>query len=190
VHATLRALGGIPRLRADLPFGVISKAIGAAQRGNFRIAHFSVQRDHVHLLVEAADKQALSAGMRGLVIRIARRLNLALGRTGRFWGDRWNGRALGSPREVRNALAYLFFNARKHRELPFGLDAYASSLWASACFRDPVYREGLQLLAEGRAPPVAAPHTWLLREGWRRHGLLGARDAAAVERSGMRAPRR
>jgi len=176
----------LPRLRADLPFGVIASAIRAAQRSDFRIAHFSVQRDHIHLLVEAADKTALSAGMRGLVIRIARRLNIALGRRGRLWGDRWNGRALGSPREVKNALAYLFFNARKHRELPLGLDAYASSLWASACFADPIYRHGLQLLAEGRAPPVATPRTWLLREGWQRHGLLGPRDAAAVERAGRR----
>jgi len=165
---------------------VVSNAIRAAQRSDFRVAHFSVQRDHVHLLVEASDKRALSSGMRGLVIRIARRLNTALGRGGRLWGDRWHGRALGSPREVKNALAYLFFNARKHRELPFGLDAYASTVWASDCFGDAVYRDGLQLLAEGRAPPVAAPRTWLLRHGWRRHGLLSARDAAAVERAGRR----
>jgi hypothetical protein len=172
----------LPRLRADLPFGVISNAIRAAQRSGFRIAHFSVQRDHVHLLVEAADMRALSAGMRGLVIRLARRLNAALRRSGRLWGDRWNGRALGSPREVKNALAYLFFNARKHRELPFGIDGYASSVWAWDCFGDPVYRDGLEALARSREPPVAAPRTWLLRTGWRRHGLLGMRDAAGVGR--------
>lgn len=182
MHVTLRALPGLPRLRAALPFAVISRAIRAAQRPGFRVAHFSVQRDHIHLLVEASDKPALSAGMRGLVIRIARRLNIALRRRGRLWGDRWNGRALASPREVRNALAYLYFNARKHRELASGLDAYASCLWASDCFRDAVYREGLAALSAGRDPPVERPRTWLLRVGWRRHGLLGARDAAALGR--------
>jgi putative transposase len=73
-----------------------------------------VQHDHLHLLVEASSKRELSAGMRSVVIRIARYVNALLGRRGRYWADRWHGRGLRSPREVRNALVYVLANFRKH----------------------------------------------------------------------------
>ncbi|NUO51822.1 MAG: hypothetical protein HOV80_23475 [Polyangiaceae bacterium] len=182
MHVTLRRGRNLPSFRADLAFRVLTDAIGASQRGTFRITHFSVQVDHIHLLVEASDKATLSAGMRGLVIRMARRLNAALHRRGRVWADRWNGRALSTPREVRNALAYVLLNGRKHRAIPFGLDPCASVLWSADVFADPVYRTGLRLLASERAPSVAEPKTWLLQTGWRRHGLLRLTDMPRLQR--------
>ncbi len=184
VHVTVRTLAGLPRLRADAPFDALVDAIRKSQRDDSRVVHFSVQHDHVHLLVEADDGAALSRGMSGFAIRAARALNRVFGRAGRLWGDRWNGRALRSPREVRNALAYLLFNARKHGELGFGLDGYASTPWAAACFEDDTYREGLALLVEARVSPVHLPRTWLLGHGWKRRGLLRWQDAAAIERRG------
>jgi len=91
----------------------LSRATRSAPE-RFRILQFSVQRDHVHIIVEAIDKRALSSGVRGLAIRIARYVNDLLGRRGTFWADRWHGRALRSPREVRNALVYVLANFRKH----------------------------------------------------------------------------
>ena len=79
-------------------------ALRQSKRPDFCIAHYSIQDNHVHLLVEADTKAALSSGMRGLMIRLARRVNRLLFRRGRFWADRWHGHALKSPREVRNAL--------------------------------------------------------------------------------------
>ncbi len=110
---------------------MIRAALRDAQRATFRVVHFSVQRDHVHLLVEASNRITLSSGMRGLAIRIARRLNRALRRRGSVFGDRWHGHALRSPREVRNALAYVLFNGTKHGAVPFGLDPCASVYWAA-----------------------------------------------------------
>jgi len=68
------------------------------------VLQFSVQRDHIHLLVEAPDGRALSRGLQGLAIRIAKGVNRILGRRGRVWADRFHARALRTPREVRNAL--------------------------------------------------------------------------------------
>jgi hypothetical protein len=67
-------------------------------------------------------------------------------------------------------------NARKHRSIPFGLDPCASVIWSADVFADRVYRDGLRSLAAERAPPVAAPRTWLLSVGWRKLGLLRASD--------------
>lgn len=71
-----------------------------SQRAGFRIAHYSLQENHLHLLVEAEDKPLLSSGMRGLMVRLARRVNRLLFRKGRFWADRWHGSALTSLRQV------------------------------------------------------------------------------------------
>jgi REP element-mobilizing transposase RayT len=37
-----------------------------------RLIHLSVQSNHLHLIVEAADRNALGRAMRGLQIRMAR----------------------------------------------------------------------------------------------------------------------
>jgi len=58
--------------------------------------------------------RSVSSGVRGLMVRIARRVNRVLRRRGRFWADRWHGRDLEGPRQVRNALVYVLQNRRKH----------------------------------------------------------------------------
>jgi hypothetical protein len=122
-------------------------AIAAANRrdpDHFRVVQLSVQYDHLHLIVEAQDKASLSSGMRSIAIRIARSVNTLVGRRGRFWADRWHGRALTSPRQVRAALVYVIANFRKHahRRLAPGIDPFSSGGWFDGWQEDP------------RAPPA------------------------------------
>jgi hypothetical protein len=91
--------------------------------------HFSVQADHLHLLIEADDKSSLSRGLMGLAIRVARAVNRALRRQGRVWADRFHSRALTSPREVRNAIVYVLMNAKKHVDAAPNLDPCSSAAW-------------------------------------------------------------
>jgi REP element-mobilizing transposase RayT len=182
-------------LRSQHVFPTVRLALGRASRRapeRFRIVHFSVQRDHVHLLVEARDARALSSGVRSVAIRIARYVNELLSRRGPFWAERWHGRSLGTPREVRNALLYVLANFRQHARRPLraGLDPYSSAEWFDGW-------RGWQP-ASGAAPPFAeqkrwkeptgaaddpadsdafAARSWLLRQGWRRHGLIGLGEA-------------
>jgi hypothetical protein len=106
-------------------------AFRASNRDDFRIAHYSVQANHVHLIVEAENAKALSSGVRGLMVRVARRVNRLLFRRGHFWGDRWHGHALTGPRQVRNALVYVLQNHRKHARSPTVplLDPLSSAQW-------------------------------------------------------------
>jgi putative transposase len=165
VHLTLRAVRGLPSLRKPGLFQVVKTSIARSSRSDFRIVHFSVQGDHLHLMVEADDKASLRAGASGLSIRTALALNKALGRSGHVWGDRYHTRDLRTPREVRNGLVYVLMNIRKHHPGPWdGLDPCSSALWFDG-FRD---RAGPTSLA----PPVQASRTWLATRGWRRHGLI------------------
>jgi REP element-mobilizing transposase RayT len=82
--------------------GVLRELRSRAEQ--FRVAHFSVQETHIHLVVEAASARALSSGLRSLTIRIAKRVNRLLMRRGQIFADRWHARPLISPRAVRHVL--------------------------------------------------------------------------------------
>jgi REP element-mobilizing transposase RayT len=181
VHATWRLLPHVWNLRARRCFRVLRKAFAAAaeRRGVFRLVHFSVQGNHIHVLVEAADKRSLTNGMRGLAIRIARSLNAVMARRGKALG-RYHSRALTTPREVRNALVYVFQNAKKHalqygRPLPMGwLDPCSSAFWFDG-WKDAARAQ--QAAADAAGSPCVAPaRVWLLTTGWRRHGLIGVEE--------------
>lgn len=185
VHVTLRAR--LNQLRTQFVFPTIQLALLRATRRDperFRVVHFSVQHNHVQLVVEASDQRALSSGVSGLAIRVARYVNELLSRRGRFWAERWHGRALKTPREVRNAIVYVLANARKHARvpLPTGMDPYSSARWfdgwrdfrADAGVPPPVFERRTWRDNQNEQPTVFdfAPQTWLCRVGWRRHGLI------------------
>jgi putative transposase len=115
--------------------------------------------------------------MKGLCVRIARALNHALERAGRVFADRYHARHLRTPREVRYALAYTLSNARKHGVRVEGIDPCSSGA-AFDGWRERGARALAVLACPSLAvPPVAAARSWLLRTGWRRHGLLGIADS-------------
>lgn len=126
-----------------------------------------MQNDHVHLIAEAHDGRALSSGVRGLAIRLARAVNRALGRRGRVWGDRYHARALTTPRTVRHALVYVLMNFRKHLKAAGEIDPCSSIPWFAG-WRTP------SAVAGFGPRPVAVARSWLARTGWKRHGLLAA----------------
>jgi REP element-mobilizing transposase RayT len=175
VHVTLRAMRRLPSLRRQLVFAELRRAFTPCSNEQFRVVHFSVQVDHVHLVVEANSKVALSRGASGLSIRLARALNRVLGRRGCVWGDRYHARALSTPREVRHALVYVLMNWRKHLGGVRGLDPCASGYWFDGWRTNQVEPEACARSPAG-APPVAPARTWLGAIGWRRYGLVDVRE--------------
>src|SRR5262249_47751473 len=129
---------------------------------------------HVHLVVEAAGKEALGRGMKSVGVRLARAVNRVFGRTGTALFGRYHLRVLKTPREVRHALAYVLLNARKHWRQrkgiapPVALDIASSGAWFDGWKRSPPPPS-----AEAIGPrPVARARFWLLRKGWRTRGLV------------------
>jgi REP element-mobilizing transposase RayT len=171
VHVTLRARSGLPSLRSERIYGMFNSVLRDQRKrryaSSFQVVEFTVQENHLHLIVEArgpAAHRELRAGVSGLVIAFAKRLNMILRRRGKVWGDRWHGRELGSPREVRNALVYVFRNLAKHGTRMIGqdlVDVMSSALrfhgWTAPLTFN--FDDGLQW-------PNAPPRTWLLEDGW------------------------
>ena len=173
VHVTMRA--GSRTLRHQFIAKTVLGSFRAANRAGFRIAEYSIQANHIHLIVEAESAASLSSGMRGLAVRIARRVNPLLFRRGPLWVDRWHGVELTSPRQVRNALVYVLRNRVKH----CGARSDANDPLTSAASFD-----GFASAATARAGPRPSAHsiaaqTWLLCVGWKRHGLIRPNEVPA-----------
>jgi REP element-mobilizing transposase RayT len=171
LHVTLRAKKVVPSLRAELVMNLVRVILLNQRRkkyaADFRILQFSIQKDHLHLIVEA-EGDALRSGISGFEIAFARRLNALLGRSGKVWDSRYHRRDLETPRAVRIGLRYVLLNAKKHGAIDphmVAVDVYSSAflfdgwsirinwLWTQPWAR-------------------LRPRTWLLRTGWRAHGLL------------------
>lgn len=167
LHVTLRAARGLPSLRERRFLTMMKKILAiACLRFETRVVQFSIQRNHLHLIVEAGDWLGLSRAIKGLSVRIARAVNRMLGRSGAVFADRHHARELKTPLEVRNALVYVLQNAKKHGDVArTEFDPCSSAAWFTGWAVAPP-----PLLAID--PPVAAPRTWLLRVGWLRHGLI------------------
>jgi len=189
VHVTIRVVGSASGLRCkDMYLALREATIVTARREDFRIVQMSIQRDHLHLIVEAESRTALSNGIRGFSISAARQINKAITerggdrRTGRVIGDRFHARPLTSPRAVRNALAYLLCNWRHHGEdraplaRTWNVDPYSTG----ALF--PGWRElegspvFWPLPAAYRPLIVLRPRTWLLQHWNRFCTLISVRE--------------
>ena len=108
VHVTLRVRPGVPSLRGGAFVQEFRRSLAeASERGDFRVAHYSLQGDHAHLIVEAHGKEALGRGMMSIGARLARAVNRVGHRSGPVLDGGYHHRSLRSPREVRRALAYV-----------------------------------------------------------------------------------
>jgi REP element-mobilizing transposase RayT len=172
-------------LRRFKSLRVLRRALLACgQEGPFRVVHFNLLSNHLHLVVEAESAGALSQGMQRLAVRLARGWNRLCGRKGRVFADRYHARVIRTPRQARNTLVYVLCNARHHLSHRKGaaergerldrgwVDPWSSGVWFDGWRRPPDGREPQvrELLAEGRVTPE--PASWLLRAGWRRHGAI------------------
>ncbi|HVZ30874.1 MAG TPA: transposase [Polyangiaceae bacterium] len=186
-HVTLRVRTGLASLRGPAVFRAVREALAAGkERFGFRLVHFSVQRDHLHLLAEAEDRRALTRGVQGLSIRVAKSVNRELGRKGRLFADRYHARVLNTPRECWFALRYVLLNARKHERragrMPAGfIDECSSAAWlAESSWQRPAElvfgvakcRRAWAAAHGSAEAPVAGARSWLLRSGYRRAGPI------------------
>jgi REP element-mobilizing transposase RayT len=176
LHVVTRIVPRVGSLRRRALYAAIRDAtITVAKHENARIVHLSIQRTHLHLIVEAKHKTALATTMQSFLISAARMINRALAQRGTVFGDRYHATILRTPRQVRNCVAYVLNNWRRHNEdrgRTWLVDPFSSAI----SFGGWKELDGLGF----RPPPTYAslivwfPKTWLLATGWRKHGRIGA----------------
>jgi REP element-mobilizing transposase RayT len=160
VHVVLRVTREVGNLRTRHAYRAIRAAIGkCAARTDYRVVHASIQSNHVHLLVEADDKHALTLGMQGFAISAAKRLNRELRRRrGEVFPFRYHATPITSPKQARNAIAYILNNWRRHKRdvrAPWRIDPYSSADQFFGCPHE-------------HSLPCVRATSWLLTDGWAR----------------------
>ena len=195
VHVVLRVVRAVGNLRRRCVYQAIREAtLTTARRENFRIVHLSIQRTHVHLLVEADDKAALARGMQGFQISAAKHLNAAISkgkpgprRRGPVFPDRYHAEIITSPRQARHALTYVMNNFRKHQEDGRAPMSAWTIDWFSSAVMFPGWAEYGDEAFLWRGPKtydplvVYQPKTWLLREGWKKSGSISCREVPSAK---------
>jgi len=173
-HVTLRVVADVPSLRRKPFIRAFQLSLREVKgRPDFRVVEYSIQVDHLHLIVEASDKEALACGMKAVGSRLARAVHRVFARTGRVLAGRYHVRALCSPKEVRHAIAYVLLNARRHwrkragQAPPVRIDAASSGRLFGGWRRSAPVDDLVPGLRE--ASPA---ETWLLRTGWKKCGLI------------------
>ena len=117
-HVTLKVEKDVPPLRTAKLVAELERSWReACERGRFRLVHYSVQNDHVHMIVEATSARDLACGLKAIAARLAHGVNRVFHRAGRVLADRCHVHVLRTPREVRNAIAYVLMNARRRLRL-------------------------------------------------------------------------
>ncbi len=208
VHIVLRVVGEIGSLRKRFMYqalrwatlAVAMREIDEESNGAFRIVHMSIQRTHVHLIVEAGSKLALSRGLQSFQISAAKHLNRAYSaklrlenrRRGTVFPDRYHQEIIRTPKQARHALSYVLNNWRKHREdrgdvqRMWKVDPFSSGALFHG-WKELERAEVFWPLRPTYEPLVMyLPKTWLLREGWRLHGLIKATEVPSESRMSVR----
>jgi REP element-mobilizing transposase RayT len=192
LHLTLRMLPEVGRLRRRKVWKELRTAfVHACRKPGFRICHFSLQHNHIHLIVEAEGNAALAHGMQCFNARVTRRINHACGgRKGTVFAGRYDLQILASPRQARAGLRYVLLNSRRHN---VDLDELRGHIEWRAGWVDEYasweYFDGwLEGAPAGPPPPderawlVAPPRSWMLRHLWRRHGAISVADVPGPAR--------
>ena len=158
VHVTLKVRREVWSLRRGRSVKALKRAFLAVKKAraqggpaSLRVIHFAILSNHLHLIVEAGNRVALSRGLQSLEIRMARALNASMERKGRVFADRFHAHILKTPTEVGRARRYVLENAAIH-DARAGLPAAAPDGLTSAAL----------------AELVSPARTWLLATGWRR----------------------
>ncbi|MBK8101257.1 MAG: hypothetical protein IPK26_29600 [Planctomycetes bacterium] len=177
VLVTVKVRPGLPRLRHHREFAALCAALAAGAGGpaagrgtTFRLCHFALSGEQLHLLVEARNRRVLCRGVQGLLVRVARALNRLWRRRGKVFADRYDDQALTTPAATHAAMHQLLRRppdpgAEGGGNEPGAVDPFTSAPWSGA--------EPAPAVADVPCPVLPA-RTWLLRVGWRRHGRLAA----------------
>ena len=169
-HVTIKLRAGLPSLRSAKPLDVVRAAIGRVNgKGLVRVVEYSIQSNHVHMLIEASNSADLSRGMASLNTGLGMRLNRLWDRTGRgsVFRERFHLVVTSTPSQMRRALNYVLQNSVHHGIKLKTLDPCSSS----PSFGGWKQFQGSNAVARAASGCVSAqPQTWLLRAGWQKVG--------------------
>ena len=182
LHVTLRLRDGLVSLRTRDTFRQIKLIVAHVRSFGLRIIHYSVLKNHIHLIVEVDQRSQLQSGMMSFNGRLGRLLrrhpsfDAKKFRRGLFT-SRYHQKSIQTARQMKNTLAYVLLNAAKHFKRVAYIDEFSSGIhfikWRELLgprFDGLILAQVLSLESIGWKSilsEVSSAQTWLCRAGWR-----------------------
>lgn len=128
LHLTIKIEKSKAGLKNKGILKILHHAIKKSRLVGLKIIHYTLEFDHVHLLVEATDKVSTSKGMQSFGITFSKGINKIKNLKGRVFKTRYHYRKLNSAREIKNVLNYILGNSIKHKQSSSIITPYNSLL--------------------------------------------------------------
>lgn len=125
LHLTIKIDKQKAGLKSKAVLSLLHKAIKNARKLGLGIVHYTLEYDHIHMLVEARDNETLAKGMQSFGICFSKGINKLKGLKGQVYKSRYHLRILKTPREIKNVVHYILGNSVKHKSGSF-LNSYNS----------------------------------------------------------------
>lgn len=116
LHLTIKIEKDKAGLKNKFILKSLHSSIKKARKIGLKIIHYTLEYDHVHLLVETDNKTALARGMQSFGISFSKSINKIKKAQGKVFKTRYHYRKLKTPAEVKNVFNYIFGNSLKHKK--------------------------------------------------------------------------
>lgn len=126
LHLTIKVRENKADIKTKKILKALHHAIKRARLKELKIIHYTLEHNHLHLLVEASDNLILHKGMQALGITLSKAINKIKKLKGGVYKHRYHFRKLNSRRELINVLYYIFKNGIKHKRTLSMIDPYNS----------------------------------------------------------------
>lgn len=126
LHLTIKVRENKAGIKNKSVLKILHQAIKRARLKNLKVIHYTLEYNHIHLLVEAYGHKNLHQGMQSFGISLAKQINRLKSLKGAVYKHRYHLRKLSSARELKNVLHYIFNNGIHHSRTSSLLDPYNS----------------------------------------------------------------
>jgi REP element-mobilizing transposase RayT len=126
LHLTIKIIREKAGLKNKAMLKVLQRAIVKARSKGLAVVHYTLEFDHIHLLVESGNHQELGKAMQSLGVSLSMAINRLRGLQGKVFKTRYHLRKLKTPTEIRNVIKYILGNTVKHRATKTPLSIYNS----------------------------------------------------------------
>lgn len=169
MHITLKMCAEVPGIRTPQFLNSFTAGVERAKSKGLRVQQFSIQEDHIHLVAECDDNDALTKGLASLSASIVWALRKVFGFFGRVFASRFHMNAIRVPRLMRNTLRYVLTNRHHHTGDEFG-DVY-STIYSFDAIEELIgtQLQGCRPRWQGGLEACLTPaRSWMQNVGWKR----------------------
>jgi putative transposase len=167
IHITIKLKKGVASLRGPRMVAAFKSSLRKAKKRGLKVIHYALESNHAHLFAESEDNRTLRSGMASFGSSFGKSVRRLAGGKGSVFNGRYHLQVLKSPRQTKNAMAYVLLNHSKHQ----GAKPYVDEKSSAVLFGDWRALLGDRYRID-ESPPrpqyLSDAESWLGRVGWRR----------------------